>query len=281
MRSHPARLVPVVLAVLVGVFANPAARAAERELRLVTTPAVHDSGLLDALLPELAKDTGLKVHVTVVPAAEALRAGADGKADVVLSSATLAEQEHLKSRVFLGRYPLMEGWLLIAGPSADPAKVREATSGADAFRRIAAAKAPYVSRGDGSDTHARERELLKAAGADPNGGWPGFVRADAGMEKTLLLAGERKAYALCDLASFLGTRKRTGLERLTKADDDLHSVYALLQVNPEKFPGKIRAEAASAFVEWFLRASTARKIAEFKREEYGEPLFRPLNLDED
>ena len=177
----------------------------------------------------------------------------------------------------------LESWLLIAGPSADPAKLREATSGADAFRRMATARAPYVSRGDDSDTHLRERELLKAAGVDPNGAGPGSSERTPGWRKTLLVAGEKKAYTLTDLASFLASRKRTRLERLTKAErvDDLRSIYALLQVNPGKVPGKIRAEAASTFVEWFLRPTTARKIATFKRAEYGEPLFRPLNLDED
>ncbi|MGH2899474.1 MAG: substrate-binding domain-containing protein [Solirubrobacteraceae bacterium] len=280
MRTATAFLATAGFATLL-LFPPGAARAAERELRLATTPSVQDSGLLEALLPELAKDTGLKVQVIAVPTAETLRLGAEGKVDVVLSPAPLAEQERLKAKVFLGRYALMQTWFLIAGPGDDTAMVRDATNGADAFRRIASAKAPYVSRGDDSETHARERALLKAAGLDANGGWPGFSRADAGMEKTLLLAGEKKAYALSDLPTFLASQKRTGLVRLTKASEDLAEVYALLPVNPEKFPGKIHAEAASAFVEWCLRATSARAIADFKQPEYGEPLFRPSNLDDE
>jgi tungstate transport system substrate-binding protein len=277
MRTAGAFLAALAVAILAVAAAAPA-HAAEREVRLATTPDVRDSGLLDALLPELAKDTGVKVLVTVAASAEALRLGARGEVDVALSPAPLSEEERLKAKVFLGRYPLMESWFLVAGPKDDLAKVRDATSGADALRRIAAAGAPYVSSGDASDVHARELDLLKAAGLDPNDGWAGFTRSDAGGEKMLLVAAERKAYALCDLSTFLASRKRTGLERLTKASDDLGNVYALLPVNPEKFPGRVHAEAASAVVEWFLRASTGRRIAEFKQAEYGEPLFRPLNL---
>lgn len=265
------------------VFAIIASRAlaAEREILLATTTSVQDSGLLDVLLPDFKKETGVKVRVIAVGSGAALRMGADGNADVVLAHAPAAEEELLKTQVFLARFPFMESYFLIAGPADDPAKVRDAANAADAIRRIAAAKAPYVSRGDDSGTHKREQELRKAAGLDPKDTWPGCVSTGAGMGQTLLVAGEKQAYTLADLGTFLAFQKRTGLERLTKAADDLRNVYSLLPVNPEKFPGKIHAREANEFIEWILRPTTARKIAEFGQQKYGQPLFRPLGSDED
>lgn len=255
--------------------------AAQSEILLATTTSVQDSGLLDALLPELEKETGVKVRVIAVGSGAALRMAADGNADVVLSHAPEAEEELLTTQVFSARHPFMENYFLIAGPAGDPAGVRDASSGADAFRRIAAAKAPFVSRGDDSGTHKREQQLLQSAGLDPKPDWPGVVSTGAGMGQTLLVAGEKRAYTLSDIGTFLAFQKRTGLERLTRADDDLRNVYALLPVNPAKFPGRIHTEAANAVVEWFLRPTTLRRIAAFGREKYAEPLFRPLELEVD
>lgn len=272
------RITVVLLAAVLHVFAARDSLAAEREILLATTTSVQDSGLLDALLPELRTDTGVEVRVIAVGSGAALRMGADGNADVVLSHAPAAELELMKTNVFAARTPFMENYFLIAGPADDPAGVREASDGADAFRRIAAAKAALASRGDDSGTHKREQDLLLAAGLAARPEWPGVVRTGAGMGPTLLVAGEKRAYVLSDLATFLAFRKRTDLERLTRASEDLRNVYSLLPVRPEAFPGRIHAEDARLFVEWMLRPKTARAIAEFGREAYGEPLFRPLEI---
>lgn len=265
---------------LVGLL-GATARSEERDLRLATIASVQDSGLLDALLPDLTKETGIRVRVIAVPSDSALRMAADGSADVVLSDSPAREDALLASRALISRHPLMEDYTLIVGPKDDPATVGEAASGADAFRRMAAARAPYVGRDDDSPEHAREQALLSAGGLDVATGWPGFTRTKAGIAQVLLQASARKAYALSDLGTFLLFEKRTGLARLSKADADLRNVYALATVNPEKHPGKIQSENASRVVEWLLRATTSRRIAEFGREKLGESLYRPLNLDVD
>lgn len=270
------RIALVLLAVVLQAFLASGPLAAEREILLATTTSVQDSGLLDALLPEFTRETGVAVRVIAVGSGAALRMGSDGNADVVLSHAPAAELELMKTNVFAARTPFMENHFLIAGPAEDPAGVREASDGADAFRRIAAAKAALVSRGDDSGTHKREQELLLAAGLESRPEWPGVVRTGAGMGPTLLVAGEKRAYVLSDLATFLAFQKRTGLARLTRAPDDLRNVYSLLPVRPDAFPGRIHAEDSAIFVEWMLRPKTARVIAEFGREAHGEPLFRPL-----
>jgi tungstate transport system substrate-binding protein len=270
----------LICVLLVGLWAA-SARAADRALNLAATASVADSGLLDALLPELEKDTGVKVRVIAVPSATALRMAGDGRADVVLCDDPAAEEALLRSHALLARHPLMEDFDLIVGPPDDPAKALEATSGVDAFRRMAAAKVAYIGRADDSAQNARESLLLEAAGLDATTGWPGFTSTKAGLAQVLLEAGQKKAYALSDLSTFLMFQKRTGLARISRADDDLRNVYALLTVNPEKFPGKIEIASANQLVEWFLRATTARKIADFGQRKYDEPLYRPLNLDSD
>jgi len=268
----------VLLAVLVLGFLGSSSLAAEREIRLATSATVQDSGLLNALLPEFSKDTGVKVRVIAVSPEAALALAAEGAADVVLADSPAAEDALLKSRTVLLRKPLLEDYFLIAGPANDPAKVREASNGADALRRIAAAKAPYLSLGRDTAAHTREHALLKTAGLKPDRGWPGFAHSDATPVETLRLAGEKRAYTLTDIGAFMAAHEGAKLERLTKAADDLRNVYSLLPVNPEKFPGKIQGEAANTFVEWCLRSTTSRKIAEYGVEKWGEPYFRPLSL---
>ena len=151
------RITHVLLAAVLQAFLASGPLAAEREILLATTTSVQDSGLLDALLPELTKETGVAVRVIAVGSGAALRMGADGNADVVLSHAPAAELELMKANVFAARTPFMENHFLIAGPPEDPAGVRDASDGADAFRRIAAAKAALASRGDDSGTHKREQ----------------------------------------------------------------------------------------------------------------------------
>ncbi len=265
---------------VLGLLASTA-RAEERELRLATVACVQDSGLLDALLPDLTKETGIRVRVIAVPSDAVLRLAAEGSVDVVLGDSSAREDALLASRALVARHPLMEDYTLIVGPKDDPAEVGTAASGSDAFRRMAAARAPYVARDDDSAERSRETALLSAAGLDVATGWPGFARTKAGLAQVLLQAGARKAYALSDLGTFLLFEKRTGLARLSKADGDLRNVYALATVNPEKHPGRIQSENASRLVEWFLRATTSRRIAEFGREKLGESLYRPLDLDVD
>jgi tungstate transport system substrate-binding protein len=259
--------------------AAPAEEAdAPASVLMATTTSVQDSGLLDALLPELEKRLGLEVRVVAVGSGAALRMGAEGNADLLLTHAPEAEEELVASGAALSRKPFMENHFVIAGPPEDPAHVREAASPEEAFRRIAAAGAPYVSRADDSGTHQRERELLAAAGLDPEGGWPGFAKTGAGMGVTLQVAGERRAYALSDIGTFLAFERHTKLVVLSKPADSLRNVYSLLLVSPQRFP-RVRAEAARRVEAFFLEPDVQQRIADFGRERFGRPLFRPLLLE--
>jgi tungstate transport system substrate-binding protein len=250
------------------------------QILLATTTSVQDSGLLDTLLPVFLERTGIRVRVVAVGSGAALRMGADGNADVLVTHAPEGEESLVASGAALARRPFMENYFVIAGPSEDPANVRGAASAADAYRRIAASGAAYVSRGDDSGTHRREQALLREAGLGAEGGWPGFASSGGGMGLTLQVAGERRAYTLSDLGTFLAFAQRVDLAALSKPSPDLRNVYSVLRVDPERFAGRINAEGAQRFEAFLLDPDTQRRIGAFGRERYGRPLFRPLHLEE-
>jgi tungstate transport system substrate-binding protein len=256
---------------------GPVAGAETPSLLLATTTSVQDSGLLSELLPEFETRTGIRVQVVAVGSGVALRMGAEGNADLLVTHAPAGEQELVTSGAVVSRTPFMENWFALVGPPEDPARVGEAAAAPDAYRRIAALPAPYVSRGDDSGTHRREVELLTAAGLDPKGGWTGFASTGAGMGLTLQVAGERRAYTLTDLGTHLAFRDRTGLVVLSKPEPALRNEYSVLRVNPERFP-RVNADGARRLEAFLIEPATQQKIGAFGRERWGEPLFRPLRL---
>jgi tungstate transport system substrate-binding protein len=269
MRS---RVLGLASALLLGAVA---AGAEPDSVLLATTTSVQDSGLLDDLLPSFTGRTGIRVRVVAVGTGAVLRMGSKGDADLLLTHAPEGEERLVASGAALSRTPFMENHFVIAGPPEDPAGVAGAAAPEEAYGRLAAARAPYVSRGDDSGTHRREKRLLEAAGIDPVAGWPGFAKTGAGMGLTLQVAGERRAYALSDAGTFLAFRERTGLAALSQPAPALRNVYALLRVSPERFP-RVRAEAARRLEAFFLAAGTQQRIARFGQERFGRPLFRPL-----
>ncbi len=271
-----------VWAPFVALLALSAGCAPERqrsELLLATTTSVRDSGLLDALLPAFTKETKIHVRVVAVGTGAALRMGAEGNADVLLTHAPSAELELVESGAVLGRRPFMENHFVIAGPPEDPAGVAAAGSAADALRRIRDARAPYVSRGDDSGTHKREVELLTLAGLDPGGGWPGFASTGAGMGLTLQVAGTRRAYVLSDIGTFLAFRERIGLRALSTPEPALRNEYAVLRVNGERFGERIRMAEAESFEAYLARDDVQERISEFGKVRFGRSLFRPLLIE--
>jgi len=251
----------------------------DAKLLLATTTSVRDSGLLDTLLPVFLERTGIHVQVVAVGSGAALRMGSDGNADVLLTHAPEGEEELVASGAALARRPFMENYFVIAGPSDDPARVREAASAAEMYRRIASSGAAYVSRGDDSGTHRRERALLREAELGIEGGWPGFASTGGGMGLTLQVAGERRAYVLSDLGTFLAFAERVDLEALSKPTPELRNVYSVLRIDDERFAERVNGAGAERFESFLLAPETQRLIAIYGRERYDQPLFRPLHLE--
>jgi tungstate transport system substrate-binding protein len=226
-----------------------ACTSAERPLRLGTTHTVEQSGAL-AVLDSLAHP----VPATVIgPSGQILAAAARGDLDVVITHAPSLERRLLvePGHVLLA-CPFVASRFAIVGPAADPARVAAAARAADAFRRIAAAAGPFVSRGDSSGTHVKELALWDAAGArpPPTGGW--YLQAGADQATTLHVADERNAYALADLptlAKLGGLRLRV----LFAADTALTNPYTLYVVRESP-----RRAAAQAFAQWAMDRARPR-----------------------
>jgi tungstate transport system substrate-binding protein len=159
---------------------------------------------------------------------------------------------------------------VVVGPPDDPAGVKGAKSAAEAFDRISRAAAPFVSRGDESGTHVKEKAVWKRAGIDPHGDW--YVRAGDGMAAVLRIADEKRAYTLTDRGTFLVQQKGLGLAVLCEGDPFLVNPYHVIVVSPEKLP-HVKAAAARRFADWLVSPESQKVIAEFGKDRYGQPLY--------
>src|SRR5437016_11437913 len=232
-------------------------------LRLGTTYTVQQSGVL-AVLESLW--TGPRFTTVVAPSGQILRAAANGDLDVVITHAPALEQRLLVDPGHtLLRCPFVASRFAIVGPAADPARVATAATAAEAFRRIAAAGGPFVSRGDSSGTHVKELGLWRAAGVTPAPRW--YLESGADQAATLHLADERRAYALADLPTYAKLRD-LGLRVLFVADTALTNPYTLYVVRHPAAP-----PAAGAFATWATHAGREAVLA--RRLPDGTPAFVP------
>lgn len=250
----------------------PAATAGGK-LILATTTSTQDSGLLDVILADFEAEAGVEVEVIAVGTGQALKLGEDGNADVLLVHARKQEDAFVEAGHGVRREDVMYNDFVLVGPADDPAGVAAAESAADAFARIAAAGAAFVSRGDDSGTHSKEKAVWAAAEIEPAGDW--YIAAGQGMGAVLTMANEQLAYTLSDRATYLArTLEGTDLVLLYEGDPILFNPYGVIAVNPEKSP-QIQAELANQFIDWLISVPTQEKIAAFGVEEFGESLFTP------
>ncbi|WP_371153352.1 substrate-binding domain-containing protein [Jannaschia sp. 2305UL9-9] len=234
-------------------------------LRLAVTSSFENSGLAARLLPAARDDIGVDVQLLVVGTGQALRLGAAGDVDAVLVHARAAEEAWLAQGHGTTRTEIMTNDFVLIGPDTDPAGVRGSPDIGTALSRIAAAEAPFVSRGDDSGTHLRERSLWPAA---PEGPW--YRETGSGMGATLTVAAGMGAYTLTDRGSWLNFAAKTGLAILHEGDDALLNTYAYLPVNPGAHP-HVNAVGAEAFGAW-LTGPVARDLIDGYRID-GQPLF--------
>lgn len=243
-----------------------------RDIILATTTSTQDSGLLDDLLPIFEERTGYRVKTIAVGTGEALAMGRRGDADVLLAHAPRREKEVVAEGYAVHRRIVMHNDFLIAGPPEDPAGVGGLGNGVEAVRRIAEAGARFVSRGDDSGTHIKERNLWTEAAIEPHESW--YVSTGQGMGATLIIAGEMRAYILADRGTFLALRDRIGLVPLVEGDPRFLNIYSIMEVNPDRFP-RVNHAGAVAFSEFLLSEEIQRVIGEFGVERFGQPLFYP------
>lgn len=246
--------------------------AGAKEIILSTTTSTMDSGLLDLLIPEFEKKTGIKVKPIGVGTGQALAMGEKGEADALLVHAPEAEKKVVDAGAAVNRQLVMHNDFIIVGPASDPAKLKGTKGAIESFKKIAAAKAIFVSRGDDSGTHKMEKNLWKKAGIKPEGSW--YQQSGSGMGQTLNIASEKSGYTLTDRATYLATKKNLKLDILVEGDKALLNVYHVMQVNPEKFP-KVNGAGGKAFVDFMVSPETQKLIGAFGVDKFGQSLFFP------
>ena len=247
---------------------------ARRDMVLATTTSLYDTGLLDSIVPIFDRQTGYRVKVIAVGSGEALAMARRGDADVVFVHSPAAESAFMAAGYGVRRRIVASNYFTIVGPAADPAHVREASSAADALRRIAATgeQAGFVSRGDSSGTNARELQLWRAAGIKPD--WPGYLETGQGMAATLLVANQRQAYTLSDVATFGLLKPHLDLVALRGRDRDLINIYHVIELNPTGH-ARMNVAGGTAFADFVVSRQMQDYLAGFGLRRFGEPLFVP------
>jgi tungstate transport system substrate-binding protein len=252
----------------------------EAVLRLATTTSTADSGLLDAILPDFEAQNNARVDVVAVGTGQAIEIGEAGDADVILVHARAREDAFVEAGHGTARYDVMYNDFIIVGPVDDPAGVSGMATAAEALAAIAAAEAPFASRGDDSGTHTKELSLWEAAGVAPEGDW--YNSLGQGMGETLTFANESGAYTLTDRGTYLSMSATLadlavmvgGASIADNADPALLNPYGVIPVNPDK-SANINAELAEAFVQWITSPAVQEQIGAYGVDTFGQPLFYP------
>ena len=263
-----------VAALLAGAMAcaSTLAAAQDRSIIVASTTSTEQSGLFPHLLPVFAKATGITAKVVAVGTGQALDLGRRGDADVVFVHDQAAEEKFVAEGWGLKRMPVMVNDFVVVGPRDDPADIK-GRDVAEAMRKLAAGKSPFISRGDKSGTHSAELRYWKAAGIDLATAKPaGYKECGCGMGPALNIASSTDAYVLADRGTWLSFKNRGQLAVLVEGDAKLFNQYGVIVVNPAKHP-HVKVEMAQAFADWLVSPGGQATIAEYKIG--GEQLFFP------
>ncbi len=271
--KHRRLWLAAISATILALMIPGAAVAQDRSITVASTTSTEQSGLFGYLLPRFTGPTGIAVKVVAVGTGQALDIGRRGDADVVFVHDKAAEEKFLLEGFGVRRFDVMYNDFVIVGPKADPAHIAGSKDVAAALQAIAAAKAPFISRGDRSGTHEAELRLWKQAGIDlgtAKGGW--YREIGQGMGAALNMAAATNAYVLTDRGTWLAFKNRGELAVLTEGDRRLFNQYGVMLVNPARH-SNVKASEGQAFIDWLISADGQKTIADYKVG--GEQLFFP------
>ncbi len=267
------RRIVAALLLAAGALAWAPVHAQERFIVVASTTSTEQSGLFAHLLPAFTQKTGIQVRVVALGTGQALDTGRRGDADVVFVHDRVAEDKFVADGWGVDRRDVMYNDFVIIGPKADPAKVAGSKDLAAALKKIAAVKAPFVSRGDKSGTHAAELRYWKDAGVDlatQKGTW--YRETGSGMGPSLNTASSMNAYLLADRGTWLNFKNRGELTVVVEGDQKLFNPYGVMLVNPARHP-QVRKADGEAFINWLTSPEGQAVIAGYKIG--GEQLFFP------
>ncbi len=238
-------------------------------IKLATTTSTDNSGLLRHILPVFTERANIEVDVIAVGTGAALELGRKGDVDIILVHAPNAEEEFIMEGHGVARYYVAQNEFVIVGPDDDPAELASDAGATEAFEAIMDSGAVFVSRGDESGTHKREKQVWEAAGLNPEGEW--YIEAGQGMGAVLTMSNEMEAYALTDSGTFYSMEDNLDLVIVYSGDPILENIYSIIPLNPEFHPGLKHAEAME-LVEWITGPEAVELIDGF--EVNGHRLFR-------
>ncbi|MEX0694195.1 MAG: substrate-binding domain-containing protein [Rhodospirillales bacterium] len=230
----------------------PAAGAADKFITVASTTSTANSGLFDFILPKFTAKTGIEVRVVAVGTGKAIKLAQNGDADVLFVHHKPSEQKFVSEGYGVKRSDVMYNDFVMVGPKSDPAGVKGTKTASDGLKKVAAARAPFASRGDNSGTNKKELELWKSAGIDPTGAenkW--YSATGSGMGATLNVASGMNGYALTDRATWLKFKNKGDLEIVLEGDPALFNQYGIILVNPKKHP-HVKVALGQSFIDWVL-----------------------------
>lgn len=238
-----------------------------------STTSTQNSGLFEFMLPKFREKTGIEVRVVAVGTGQAIRNAANGDGDVLFVHAKPAEEKFVADGYGVKRFDVMYNDFVVVGPPADPAGIAGSSDITDALKKIAAAKAPFASRGDDSGTHKTELALWEAAGVDvaaASGGW--YRETGSGMGATLNTGTGMGAYVLTDRATWISFGNKGAYRIAVEGDERTFNQYGISLVNKEKLPN-VKADLGQQFVDWVISEEGQQVIADYRID--GQQLFFP------
>ena len=288
MKRREIILAIVALIAIIGVIAmacapmEVGALKPKERVRVATTTSLYDTGLWGYLEPKFEQEYDVELDVMYAGTGKALELGKRGDVDVITIHSKSREKDFIADGYGLERVPFAYNYFLIVGPPADSAGIK-GLSPADAFQKLMKqGNAEFVSRGDDSGTHGKEKAIWKAAGFDYDtvqqaGGW--YVEAGTGMGPTLLMTSEKNAYTLTDMGTFLAYKGKLNLVPVVDKGDILLNVYSAIAISPEKH-SKTTVEMANNLIDFLTSAEIQELIGNYGVAEYGMQLFTPCAGEE-
>ena len=241
---------------------------AQEILRLATTTSTYETGLLDYIFPPFEKENNIKIHVISVGTGKAIKFGENGDVDIILVHARRAEDKFVEDGFGVNRKDVMYNDFIILGPEEDPAGIMGLNNASEALNKIYETKSAFVSRGDDSGTHKKERALWEKTGLKLAGEW--YLESGQGMNATLKMADEKNAYVMVDRGTYLFSKDNMRLKIVVEGDKDLFNPYGVIAVNPNKHP-HVKHEFSMALIAWLTSVECQELINDFKIN--GEQLF--------
>ena len=263
-----------ILSLLLLSFVLHSAHAEDR-LRMATTTSTENSGLLAVLNPVFEEKYQIKLDVIAVGTGKALKLGENGDVDLILVHAPAAEKKFVDAGFGIDRKAVMHNDFVLIGPKADPADVKNSCSLNEAMIKIAGSEATFISRGDDSGTHKKEKVIWKSADLDPTGNW--YLAVGQGMGAVLKIANDKQAYTLTDRGTWMAFQDKLDLVVVSEGDPILFNPYHVIAINPDQH-SHAKYKLATDYINFITSEDGQKIIQDFKVK--GEQLFHPDVLAE-